>query len=330
MSRKLFWWSSRRLPVGGKRDSLDWNSAIRVSAVVDGLFTPKKSGTPKKNEITFIAPTGEKLVSRKQLEQYLRSHPSGLALHEFEWSTTGETPRRSARLSEKAKAVAPPKPQPKKKRARRTSSATKKNDAETEVTPEELHEIKEAGAVDESVEVKITAAIVSPHEGAEVVNDEEGREQSVETNKDNKEIKRPMNNDAEVEKSNATGTQDTLVKSHNQIITADKDPADNGNTAVAETMEHQGDRLNSAGDRSTERPVDAKKKSEENELKVSPATTNLVVEHHRQVVGEVGKQFVKENKSSSTTGRDMDPKQQSFMQPGRIDGQQHLTPTLSC
>ncbi|KAI8021845.1 Methyl-CpG-binding domain-containing protein 10 [Camellia lanceoleosa] len=67
-----------------------------------GKFIPKKAGTPKKNEIIFTAPTGEEIINRKQLEQYLKSHPGNPAISEFDWGT-GETPRRSARISEKAK-----------------------------------------------------------------------------------------------------------------------------------------------------------------------------------------------------------------------------------
>ncbi|GFY96963.1 methyl-CPG-binding domain 10 [Actinidia rufa] len=61
---------------------------------------PKKGVTPRKNEIIFISPTGEEINSRKRLEQYLKSHPGNPALSEFDWGT-GDTPRRSARISEK-------------------------------------------------------------------------------------------------------------------------------------------------------------------------------------------------------------------------------------
>lgn len=97
---------------------------------------PKKGGTPRKSEIVFIAPTGEEFANRKQLEQYLKSHPGNPPISEFDWST-GETPRRSARISEKAKATPPSKgSEPPKKRGRR-SSATKKDNLETDVPKEE-------------------------------------------------------------------------------------------------------------------------------------------------------------------------------------------------
>ncbi|XP_061352257.1 methyl-CpG-binding domain-containing protein 11-like [Gastrolobium bilobum] len=99
-------------------------------------FFPKKSGTPKKNEIVFTAPTGEEINNRKQLEQYLKAHAGGPAVTEFDWGT-GETPRRSARISEKAKVVPPPESEPPKKRGKK-SSASKK-----EASEEEKEETKE-------------------------------------------------------------------------------------------------------------------------------------------------------------------------------------------
>ncbi|OMO57795.1 Methyl-CpG DNA binding protein [Corchorus olitorius] len=100
---------------------------------------PKK-GT-KKNEIIFIAPTGEEFNNRKQLEQYLKAHPGGPAISEFDWGT-GETPRRSARISEKVKATPTPESEPPKKRGRK-SSASKKDNKESETAPEGAEETKD-------------------------------------------------------------------------------------------------------------------------------------------------------------------------------------------
>ncbi|KAL0425108.1 UNVERIFIED_CONTAM: Methyl-CpG-binding domain-containing protein 11 [Sesamum radiatum] len=103
------------------------------------LYLPKKGGTPKKNEILFIAPTGEEIGNRKQLEQYLKAHPGSPALSEFDWGT-GETPRRSARISEKVKATPPSKEiEPPKKRGRRSSA---KKDKEIETGKEETESMK--------------------------------------------------------------------------------------------------------------------------------------------------------------------------------------------
>lgn len=73
--------------------------------------------------------------NRKQLEQYLKSHPGNPPLSEFDWGT-GETPRRSVRLSEKAKAAPPPEIEPLKKRGRK-ASALKPDKKEAEVVPQE-------------------------------------------------------------------------------------------------------------------------------------------------------------------------------------------------
>ena len=104
-------------------------------------FMPKKGGTPKKNEIVFIAPTGEEITNRRHLEQYLKSHPGNPAMSEFDWGT-GETPRRSVRISEKAKATPPSEPELPKKRSRKTS-ASKKDDKEKETGTEEIEVVKE-------------------------------------------------------------------------------------------------------------------------------------------------------------------------------------------
>uniref|UniRef100_A0A2N9F4C2 MBD domain-containing protein n=1 Tax=Fagus sylvatica TaxID=28930 RepID=A0A2N9F4C2_FAGSY len=105
------------------------------------LFFPKKGGTPRKNEIVFVAPTGEEFNNKKQLEQYLKSHPGNPAISEFDWGT-GETPRRSARIIEKVKATPPSESDPPKKRGRK-SSGSKKDDKEAEAGTEETKGTKE-------------------------------------------------------------------------------------------------------------------------------------------------------------------------------------------
>lgn len=82
-------------------------------------FMLKKGGTPKKNEIIFTAPTGEEISTRKQLEQYLKSHPGGPPISKFDWGT-GDTPRRSSRIIEKTKATPSPESHPTKKRSRKS------------------------------------------------------------------------------------------------------------------------------------------------------------------------------------------------------------------
>ncbi|OMP00065.1 Methyl-CpG DNA binding protein [Corchorus olitorius] len=98
------------------------------------LFLPKKVGSPRKTEIMFVAPTGEEINNKKQLEQYLKSHPGNPPVTEFDWGT-GETPRRSARIIEKAKATPTPEKEPAKKRGRKSGSGKKENN-ETDAVPE--------------------------------------------------------------------------------------------------------------------------------------------------------------------------------------------------
>ncbi|MBA0597448.1 hypothetical protein Gorai_007252 [Gossypium raimondii] len=111
---------------------------------------PKKGGTPKKNEIIFTAPSGEQISNKKQLEHYLKQHPGGPVISEFDWGT-GETPRRSARISEKVKAYS----EPPKKRGRK-SSASKDDNKESETAPEGTEDSKdvmeEAGKSEEENE----------------------------------------------------------------------------------------------------------------------------------------------------------------------------------
>lgn len=111
-------------------------------------YLPKKAGTPKKNEIVFTAPTGEEITNRRQLDKYLKSHPGGPKSSEFDWST-GETPRRSSRISEKVKeSPPPPQTEPTPKRAKRSSSKKEKKDksAPEETAGKEDVEMQEAEA----------------------------------------------------------------------------------------------------------------------------------------------------------------------------------------
>ncbi|KAJ8753168.1 hypothetical protein K2173_017742 [Erythroxylum novogranatense] len=89
-------------------------------------FTPKKSGAGKKSEVTFTAPTGEEITNRRQLDQYLKAHPGGPSASEFNWST-GETPRRSARISGKAKVAPTPETERPKKRSKKSSGSQTEN-----------------------------------------------------------------------------------------------------------------------------------------------------------------------------------------------------------
>ncbi|CAA3028020.1 methyl-CpG-binding domain-containing protein 11-like [Olea europaea var. sylvestris] len=113
------------------------------------MYMPKK-GTPRKNEVSFIAPTGEEINNRKQLEQYLKSHPGNPAISEFDWST-GETPRRSSRISEKAKATPPSNERESPNKRRKKASGTEK-DKETVTGKKDMEGKKEVEKQDEEVD----------------------------------------------------------------------------------------------------------------------------------------------------------------------------------
>uniref|UniRef100_A0A2N9HCZ8 MBD domain-containing protein n=1 Tax=Fagus sylvatica TaxID=28930 RepID=A0A2N9HCZ8_FAGSY len=120
------------------------------------MFTPRKSGTPRRNEVVFVSPTGEEIKSKRQLDQYLKSHPGGPSISEFDWSTGG-TPRRSTRISQKSKATESPESEPPEKKQNKTSSmkgAKEKDDIDGEGEPAEEKSDVAAGEASEEVELK--------------------------------------------------------------------------------------------------------------------------------------------------------------------------------
>lgn len=144
-------------------------------------FLPKLDGITKKNEIIFIAPTGEAIHNKRQLDQYLKSHPGNPASSEFDWRT-GETPRRSARISEKAKAT-PPSPQieRRKKRTRKQALSKKVEVKETVVVPYGLEEV----GVHKEDETNVDSEVKEIHEEEKYENrkleDENGKAETTPT-----------------------------------------------------------------------------------------------------------------------------------------------------
>ncbi|KAL6012700.1 hypothetical protein ACLOJK_003189 [Asimina triloba] len=143
---------------------------------------PSKESTPKKNEIIFTAPTGEEINNRKQLEQYLKSHPGGPKLSEFDWGT-GDTPRRSARISEKARAAPTPESLPKKKRSKKST--------------EQIHGTKEKKEDEEE-------------NGEAAKKETEGREETVAKNHDGIDVE--MKEDCNPETEEATVVKDAEIE----------------------------------------------------------------------------------------------------------------------
>ncbi|KAG2622249.1 hypothetical protein PVAP13_3NG274700 [Panicum virgatum] len=102
-------------------------------------FTPQRGG---RSEIVFVSPTGEEIKNKRQLSQYLKAHPGGPPAAEFDWGT-GDTPRRSARISEKVKVFDSPEGEKIPKRSR--NSTGRKGKQEKKEAPE-TEEAKDAKA----------------------------------------------------------------------------------------------------------------------------------------------------------------------------------------
>ncbi|RID51905.1 hypothetical protein BRARA_H02540 [Brassica rapa] len=174
------------------------------------LFYPKRAGTPRKTEIVFMAPTGEEISSRKQLEQYLKAHPGNPVISEFDW-TTGETPRRSSRISQKVKATTPtPEREPHMKKRR--SSLTKKDLKEAAEKENKKEGEKEGGAEvaeaekenKEGEKTEAEGEVVTEKKEPMEVDTSEGEKKIEEENKEGEAVtdkKEPMEVDtSEVEK----------------------------------------------------------------------------------------------------------------------------------
>lgn len=135
------------------------------------IFTPRKAGTPRRNDVVFISPTGEEIKNKRQLDQYLKAHPGSVSASDFDWGT-GDTPRRSARLTQKSKATETPEgvsPQKKPKRG----SSSKKGAKEKK---EEKKEDNEGGEGEVAFEEKMAAAAseeTKPSEEVEMKNAED-------------------------------------------------------------------------------------------------------------------------------------------------------------
>ncbi|KAF7124585.1 hypothetical protein RHSIM_Rhsim12G0191400 [Rhododendron simsii] len=185
---------------------------------------PKKGGTPKRNEIVFIAPTGEEINNKKQLDQYLKSHPGNPAISEFDWGT-GDTPRRSGRISAKAKATPTSAENETPKKRGRKSSGSKKDVKETENTAGDSEGNKDVEMQDEVVNEKVTEEEKEGGKGVEIEMQETVVEKDVENKeKDEAGGSEVMNEDTNVEDKQVlekaekpqneveTGNGDSVVK----------------------------------------------------------------------------------------------------------------------
>ncbi|KAK9170259.1 hypothetical protein Syun_002399 [Stephania yunnanensis] len=215
---------------------------VRQGLDISKRFTPRKSGTPKRNEIVFISPTGEEIKNKRQLDQFLKAHPGEPPSSEFDWGT-GDTPRRSARIIEKVKATETPEKEPPTKRERKSSekkSAKEKKESneEDEVPNEEENADAAAEKVKTDVDVEMTDA------GDEEHKDEDGSEKDVKENNvetvaaqnsiEENDKKDPPAADTQIGENKVAETPETLSESNGQDTKQDEVPTDNSQPLLKE------------------------------------------------------------------------------------------------
>lgn len=225
-------------------------------------YLPKRGGTPRKNEIVFISPTGEEFSNRKQLEQYLKTHEGSPASSEFDWGT-GETPRRSARIIEKVKSTPPSKEFEPQTKRRKRSSVTKR-DKEAEAGKEAAKGEPEKMEVDEKQDA-----------GTEEKKAEEGKETKVISEED----KLPE----EAAKENEQGTKGEVNGQKQEGVepaTVVETGATNGKTEKDETTEKVG---GTEGASHEGEKVEEKKTSENIEKPVTEAAEDASHEGEKAV-----------------------------------------------
>ncbi|KAH0775221.1 hypothetical protein KY290_012358 [Solanum tuberosum] len=186
-------------------------------------FLPKKGGTPKKNDIVFTAPTGEEITTRKQLEQYLKSHPGGPPVAEFDWGT-GETPRRSARITGKAKATqSPTESEPAKKRGRKSSSS--KKDSKDREVPKETEAAKDDDMEEAEKHEKDTAATEAEKDVEKKEDENPNETQDGESEVEKKD--EIQSSEKDVVKENLDEGQNVVDKVEDAQVEKDVEMADN-------------------------------------------------------------------------------------------------------
>ncbi|OIT02790.1 PREDICTED: methyl-CpG-binding domain-containing protein 11-like [Nicotiana attenuata] len=282
------------------------------------LFIPKQGSTPKRNEVVFIAPTGEEFKNRKQLEQYLKSHPGNPAISEFDWST-GETPRRSTRISEKAKAMRPQSLLESPKKRRRTSSGAKKDSKEAEAArvdqeSSETKEMESAKEENENLEKK--------DGGAEAEMDDKGK----------KEVE-AADEEAEGMKGAKLHPEEKPESEPGKVDSADDGKQDKSENAKIEDKQVSGEKLESQSDK--ESPA-ADVNENKPEVVTAEGINEAVGGSSKDVENVVnGESNDGENRSQEEEkemkGTDLVMGNNKINQPGPAHSQQHQSPApISC
>eukprot|EP00252_Welwitschia_mirabilis_P021703 TRINITY_DN563_c0_g1_i2.p1 TRINITY_DN563_c0_g1~~TRINITY_DN563_c0_g1_i2.p1 ORF type:complete len:314 (+),score=102.89 TRINITY_DN563_c0_g1_i2:404-1345(+) len=208
-----------------------------VLAFFELQFLPKRGGTPKRNEIIFIAPTGEEIKNRSQLQRYLKSHPGGPDIAEFDWGA-GDTPRRSTRLSLKPKPTETPESQTKQ-----TSKRTRKSEDVPEATKGKKKKGEQTIAEDESrtKEVEDTVSIkTSPEDKASLTEPKEKEPIDQETI-DMKEhnTKEQAENQEEIKNEEKQSGEDERQKEELEVNTDEPKSAEDVKSSIDNVEEKQ-------------------------------------------------------------------------------------------
>ncbi|XP_031092124.1 methyl-CpG-binding domain-containing protein 10-like [Ipomoea triloba] len=177
------------------------------------LYMPTEGG-----RVVFVAPTGEEINNKRQLGQYLKSHPGNPAASEFDWGT-GETPRRSSRISEKSKARPLTSEIETHKKRRRTSSGRKKDSKEAEEA-EGKEEEKDKEAAKET-------------EGEEKKEAETAKEET-EDKKEGEESTEPKDEDTAKDDKSLDDSKDGAAE---VVVNADKAETESKSTELTSSME---------------------------------------------------------------------------------------------
>ncbi|CAH9068620.1 unnamed protein product [Cuscuta europaea] len=176
----------------------------------------------RKHEVMFTAPTGEELTSKTQLRQYLKSNPGGPKLSDFHWGAS-ETPRRSARISVKAKASPPSSPESKRPTKRGTLSSTSVEDAQE----------------NEAEKIEIDSAAGDPEKDAED-KDDDIQESKMDLMEDNEDVKMHETLTADDKAENAQQTyfeDDVKIAQENKEEKAENEDEKRHETLTADDKE---------------------------------------------------------------------------------------------
>ncbi|KAJ6747295.1 METHYL-CPG-BINDING DOMAIN-CONTAINING PROTEIN 11-LIKE [Salix koriyanagi] len=149
---------------------------------------PRKVGPLRKVRLFSLHQLGKKSRAKDSWNSTSKHTLVGTAVSEFDWGS-GETPRRSARISEKAKVTPVKESGPPKKRIKKSSASKESEDTETtlEGTEEakEVAEKTEKGNMEVEVEKDVTeTTLEGTEEAKEIAEKTEESNMEVEVEKD--------------------------------------------------------------------------------------------------------------------------------------------------